>query len=137
MKYLIFAVFASVFSMCQKEDTVKSNDELPLNQEVVIGNGKTLENKSEEISITMNAVVEDSRCPTEVDCVWEGDAKVKFLFTAGGKSNEINLHTTLTPKDTTFDKYTIALIKLDPHPKNTEVIPQAEYKATIVVTKKN
>ena len=137
MKYLIFAIFAAVFSMCEKDEITRSTDSLPLNQEVVIENGKTLQNLTEDISITMVSVVEDSRCPTEVDCVWEGDANVRFSFKTGANAHEINLHTTLNPKDTTIGKFNISLQRLDPHPANTDAIPQNAYKATIVVSKKN
>lgn len=35
------------------------------------------------VSITVNDVVEDSRCPTDVTCVWEGTVKVRATLESG------------------------------------------------------
>ena len=132
----MFSVFAFIFSMCEKDEVVKIKGDLPLNQEIVIQNNSSLTNEAEDITLKMEGVISDSRCPTEVECVWEGDAEVKFTFTSGTLNHTINLHTTLTPKDTTVGGFSIALKKLDPHPVTTNEIPQSAYKATVLVTKK-
>lgn len=39
-------------------------------------------------------LVEDSRCPPDVQCVWAGDAEVAFEWTvAGGEPEAFSLHT--------------------------------------------
>ncbi|MCG2420265.1 hypothetical protein K8089_14645 [Aequorivita sp. F47161] len=40
------------------------------------------------VSIKFMEVVEDSRCPTGVDCIWAGRAKVKVAVTSNGKTEE-------------------------------------------------
>jgi hypothetical protein len=41
------------------------------------------------VQITFVAVTQDSRCPPDVQCVWEGDAEVKVRM----GSDEVTLHT--------------------------------------------
>lgn len=43
------------------------------------------------VTIKFTEVVEDSRCPTNVSCIWEGRAIVKAEVTAKGKTNEKTL----------------------------------------------
>ncbi len=40
------------------------------------------------VSIKFIEVVEDSRCPTDVTCIWAGRAKVKVTVTSKGKMEE-------------------------------------------------
>ena len=42
-------------------------------------------------------VVNDSRCPPDVQCVWEGDAIVAFEWSAAGKTEAFELHTGQAP----------------------------------------
>ena len=137
MKYLVFAIIATFLSSCEKRQIDNLNSNLPLDQEVQIANGFTLNNLEEDISLSMQSVVNDSRCPSDVDCVWSGDAEVNFVFRTNSTDNPFVLHTDLTPKDTLIGDYTITLRKLDPHPVSTAVISQADYKATIIVSRKN
>lgn len=135
MKYIILSVFTITLAMCHKDPV--SNGNLPLNQEVEIANNTILTNPDENIQLKMVRVTEDSRCPTTVDCVWMGDAVPQFIFTAQGKESTFELHTSLTPQDTTIYGYNIRLVKLNPYPQTPEVIPQSSYVSTVIVSKKD
>jgi hypothetical protein len=54
-------------------------------------------------TIVFHDVAEDSRCPTDVECVWQGNAAVVLKLTAGsGAAFTITL-TTGVPSDTGED----------------------------------
>ena len=50
--------------------------------------GQTAEIKRSDTRITFRQVREDSRCPTDVTCVWEGDAKVEVVIAHAGAPDE-------------------------------------------------
>lgn len=137
MKYLVFSILTIAFASCEKRQIDNLNSNLPLDTEVQVSNGFTLNNLEEDISLTMQSVANDSRCPSDVECVWSGDAEVNFVFRTKTTAYPFVLHTDLTPKDTLLGDYTITLRKLDPHPVSTAVIQQADYKATIIVSREN
>lgn len=137
MKYIALSILAVLFASCEKRIVDDLSTNLPLGQEVPIKNGFTLNNLEEDISLHMQSVNNDSRCPSDVECVWSGDAEVNFIFRTKSTDHPITLHTDLTPKDTLIGDYNITLIKLDPYPVSTSVIPQADYKATIIVSREN
>jgi len=88
-----------------------------------------------ELRLTFRAVEGDSRCPTDVVCVWAGDGEIALKIEQAGKAAVAALHTTLEPKKTEWDGYTIALVGLTPDRKSNTAISTADYRAEIVVTR--
>lgn len=62
-------------------------------------------------------LVTDSRCPPEVNCVWAGDAVVKFSWApAGGAAQPFELHTGLEPRSHAIGSWRLVLVSLDRGP---------------------
>jgi hypothetical protein len=82
------------------------------------------------------AKVEDSRCPSDVVCVWAGNAKSSFVasLSSGATANFV-LNTGLDPRYADVLGRRVTLIEVHPGagPANTP-IPQSAYRATIRVT---
>lgn len=58
-------------------------------------------------------LVNDSRCPPDVQCVWAGDAIVAFQWTpANGAAQEFELHTGLEPRSRAIGARTLTLQSL-------------------------
>jgi hypothetical protein len=88
-----------------------------------------------DLRLTFRSVEGDSRCPTDVVCVWAGDGEIALRIEQGGKAAVAALHTTLEPKKTEWNGYTIALVSLAPAPKSTAQANKADYRAEILVTR--
>ncbi|HEX5072588.1 MAG TPA: hypothetical protein VFW03_05280 [Gemmatimonadaceae bacterium] len=88
-----------------------------------------------ELRLTFRAVENDSRCPTDVVCVWAGDGEIALKIEQGSKAAVAALHTTLDPKKTEWDGYTIALVSLAPERKSNAPVSSADYRAEILVTR--
>ena len=92
-------------------------------------------NPEDQFYICLDSVSNDSRCPTGVYCIWEGNAVVRLRFE---KLNEkpllfnLNTHKGFTA-DTIVDRYRFTLVGLSPYPSIKHRIDQAEYKAKMVV----
>ena len=67
--------------------------------------------------IRFSGVIEDSRCPSDVQCVWAGDAVVRLSLSGAG-AIEASLHTTLDPKAVQYAGRTITLVGLKPVPQS-------------------
>lgn len=81
--FIAFLILFSSYAIGQNSsaETPKIGIKIPL--------GKTLEIKG--VSIKFLEVVEDSRCPKGVECIWAGRAIVKVEITSNGKKEEKNL----------------------------------------------
>jgi hypothetical protein len=94
--------------------------------------------KSENIKIVFLNVTEDSRCPSDVDCIWPGQVTILINITKDNKdTGEYNL-TLGTDFDERaikeFDGYSIKLMIVDPYPISTQEIELTDYIITLNVT---
>ena len=101
----------------------KSNLEVSLGEEVS-GLG---------ISITPIEVLEDSRCPVDVECVWEGQVKIRTkIISSLGESEMIFI----TGNPITTGNEEITLTDIKPARSLEGVIAPQDYLFTFYVTKK-
>lgn len=84
------------------------------------------------VVIRFRGVTEDSRCPSDVQCVWAGNAVARFDL-SGGALAEAALNTTLDPKSVVYSGYTMTLVGLKPTPRSGTKIPALDYVATLRV----
>ena len=92
---------------------------------VIMANGATLTIKQKEtvksgdLTIEFVAVLEDSRCPEGVSCIWAGNAKVQIKMSKSGAAAEtLELNTNLQPRTANYQGYTITLAGVNPYPKD-------------------
>jgi hypothetical protein len=80
-------------------------------------------------------VSSDSRCPTDVLCIWAGNAAVEIALAIGeGPSYPFTLNTfTYPPATVDFSGYRVTLLDLTPHPVSTTPIQPGDYRAHLQV----
>ncbi len=67
--------------------------------------------------IEFSRVVEDSRCPRNVQCVWAGDAKVEVLVMSGNNPTAAELISLTPPRnEARVGNLTVKFLSLTPHP---------------------
>ena len=133
---IIFAgvLAAFIYSGCEKNLELKST--LPLNDTIEIANFNTRYNYEHKLVLRMDSVLGDSRCPSNVQCVWEGNAEVRFLFTVDSIRTDfvLNTHGRMQfNSDTVIGGYSISLLDLSPYPEDPGEILQVEYYSKVIV----
>lgn len=133
---IIFAgLLAAIFySGCETDLKLKST--LPLNDTIEITNFETKYNYENNLVLRMDSVQGDSRCPSNVQCVWEGNAEVRFLFTVDSIQTDFVLNThggNQFNADTVIGGYRIGLLDLSPYPEDPGEILQVEYYSKVIV----
>lgn len=113
-------------------------DPLVINDTVYLSYRECVNDLDNHSSLCFESVSGDSRCPTGVVCVWEGNASVRFRFS---KNNESAIFFDLNTshqfrRDITIDGYKITLLKLSPYPAINHPIDQKDYKAELLIEKK-
>jgi len=93
----------------------------------------------EGIRVRFNAVESDSRCPTDVVCVWAGDAVANFVVEQNcecrSAAYELKLHTTLEPKSGVAYGFRVELLLLSPSPVSTSSIKPDGYSAWLRIVR--
>jgi len=110
----------------ETENTRNFQDTLHINYK------ETIINTDENISITFDSLLEDSRCPIGVVCFWEGNAKIGFIFNS--QIFELNTHHSFK-NDTTLLQYNISLIRVHPYPHIDSTYNAEDYSTDIYVQK--
>lgn len=80
-------------------------------------------------------LLEDSRCPADVVCVWAGNAKIKIRVTKDGRSKVLELNSNLGDKAPAFGGYTYKIKELTPYPRSNIQTRPKDYVAVIEVAK--
>src|SRR5262245_40888783 len=89
-----------------------------LDQEFRLKVGESAKASAEGLNVEFDSVVEDSRCPKGVSCIWAGNAKVLLkVKTEGGKQADVALNTNANPKSSRYLDYELSLKELKPYPE--------------------
>ncbi|HET9949869.1 MAG TPA: hypothetical protein VFQ22_13190 [Longimicrobiales bacterium] len=86
-----------------------------------------------EITVTFDAVTEDSRCPRDVECVWQGNAGVRLTLSGGDEASVYVLGSAREPHEVVFEGYTVTFRDLEPYPVSDRPIDRDAYVARIAV----
>ena len=101
-----------------------------------IGQSAVLEEPA--VVVTFTEVVHDSRCPVDVQCVWQGDAVVRLTLHVGPPDGDgpdilVDLHINREPRSTPWGPYyALRLLDLGPEPR-IHPPPTEPYRATLVM----
>ena len=80
--------------------------------------------------------VEDSRCPSDVTCIWQGTVSAKIQLQKGAQ--DLGTYTipmeTMEDNEQTFDGYYIRLTNIEPYPVSIMSIQPTDYVLTFFVS---
>ncbi|XGW00846.1 MAG: hypothetical protein ACAF41_33250 (plasmid) [Leptolyngbya sp. BL-A-14] len=95
--------------------------------------------RSHNLRIRFSGVSEDSRCPSEVACIWEGQVTIA-VNVAQGSRNLGSGNLTISPRSKAssinFENYNIKLLSVSPYPKDSHKVELSEYSVTLVISRK-
>lgn len=129
MKKLILITFLATLLIhsCNKED-LSTSFKIGLEEEFKQGKINQSDNNLLKFSITE---INDSRCPSDVVCVWEGKADVKIVVEYQ-QPGSIILSTYNNSIDT-IGSFSFELIEVSPYPISTQNIDLEDYKVTLKI----
>ena len=95
--------------------------------------GDSVRMKDSRLVVHFDMVTEDSRCPTDVQCVWAGNATVRLRLDSAGQSAVLDLKTSVPQPSTAFGR-SFELRGLRPAPTSGTPVPRDRYVATLRVS---
>jgi hypothetical protein len=146
-KILTFVALAAVLLLLQCSDKPTQSEQVKLGEPFILKVGQTVVVRDENLSITFQDVVSDSRCPTNVLCFWSGIAEVQIRLATKSADTAIVTVAILGGSESDFDSryagdtlgYHIALLRLDPYPdlsmSSGSLHMPEPYQATLKITR--
>jgi len=140
--WLVMAVLAVALLGCGLGREAEADPvEFTLDKEFTLSGGQDAVISDQNLRLRFTDVLEDSRCPTDVECFWTGQARIAVLVEpAGSPSTTVQFNTNPAPGQTVqtvrAGDYTISLKSLDPYPRTPDdPISFEDYRATLSVHK--
>ena len=106
---------------------------VPLEQEFELAIDQRVPLDTTGATLRFVAVPEDSRCPSDVVCVWAGNARVLLRVHREDGEHTVTLNTTTEPRRATVAGFEIQLNDLSPLPRAGAPISPAQYRAKLEV----
>ncbi|MBK8810149.1 MAG: hypothetical protein IPN69_05380 [Acidobacteria bacterium] len=129
MKTIIFLLAALLFVGVQTSSAQSST-------ELSVKFGKHKRDAKSKLSVKFLAVVEDSRCPEGVNCVWAGNARVDLkVRRSNGAWKAVELNTGMGAQSVTFEGYELKLNSLTPSPKAGVPMDRRRYVIKVSIKK--
>ena len=125
---------AAAVGACSSGGSVptETGDPSPSARTLSVGVGETASVPGSDVTITFRSVTEDSRCPLDVTCVWEGNGRVALTLSSADGSEDAELNTTVQPRRIDFAGMRVVLASLAPYPAGEPIDPD-DYVATFEI----
>jgi hypothetical protein len=128
MKQILFLITLLIVNLNFTQDSTDNKKETPTKTVTILNFGESLQ--FEDIRIKFVEVVQDSRCPKNVTCIWAGEVVVLVAIYNKGKKLEqkkLTLSPTSQLQDIVGNLYASETLKLT----GFNVFPYPETKAKI------
>lgn len=99
--------------------------------------GQSASIDGEDLAIKFIDVIADSRCPSDVVCIWQGEVACLVEITYSGTGQQMVLTypgLTQEPSEAEFSSYQFAF-SVEPYPEAGKEIEKSEYRLNLLITK--
>ena len=133
LHFLVFLCVVLTVSSCSRSDDVQAL----LNEELCLSIGQHASLTGEDLVVSFEEVTEDSRCPSDVTCVWAGRVSCVVELTHAGSSyrmilTEPGLTSEYTREE--YEEYQLAFHVI-PYPEAGKKIANDTYRLHSIVSK--
>ncbi|HEY95238.1 MAG TPA: hypothetical protein G4O15_09925 [Dehalococcoidia bacterium] len=135
-----FKLYISIIFLCIVLSAISGcgKDEYNIGEEFSLSIGETATFKGEQLRIQFLEIIEDSRCPRNVTCIWEGRVVAVIEVFLGGELQQIMLIeqglSDMSVKEQ-IGEYEV-LFRILPYPEDAEIqISPDEYYLMMTVNK--
>jgi hypothetical protein len=123
-----------VLLACTSEREGDDLRDVTLGQEFVLAPGETVAIEGSSDKLSFDGVDGDSRCPTDVVCVWSGEAELALTATIDGVLEAVALKFGAgRDEEAAAGPYLLRALGVEPAPVSTSPIEPADYRATLRV----
>lgn len=131
LRPLLFATLTSALACASLDNVIVAEPGVTFSLPI----GKTAAVAGSTTRLTFREVTEDSRCPSDAVCVWEGAAKIAVTVSRNGGPAETALLSLTAPNnETRVADLFVRLVALAPYPATTDPTPR-KYVAELVIRK--
>lgn len=101
-----------------------------LGEDITLAPGERAVFAEQNLEVQFVRVIEDSRCPHDVTCVWAGEVRVQLAVRSAAGDAQLEV---IAGQSAAYDAYSVSLLAVQPERATSAPIPASEYRATLRV----
>ncbi len=130
--FVVSLILLVLSSGCSKNNTLNAS----LDKETKLAIGQTAKISSEDLTIKLTDVTNDSRCPQGVTCFWAGEVRCQLSITLGTTTEGYTFVVPGTGDNTGQIYHGYKLVaNVTPYPKQGVTISPDDYRMILTVSK--
>ena len=127
-RYLVPLLLILSLAACQSASAPGSHV-ASLDQEIQLAPAERAVYESQGLTVEFVRITDDSRCPTDAQCVWAGEVKVQVATRIG--TAEPVQHEIKAGDYATVGAFRVVVVNVQPIPVSTRQISPEEYRVTM------
>lgn len=135
MKKLVWGAVMVALTACAEATEPEVSADVavvPAAAEMTLRMGQEAAVPGSAVKVRLLRVPEDSRCPIDAVCVWQGNAVVEVGIRAGmGPTVPLQINTDLEPHHADWHGVRLTVLELQPAPRAAEPTRQEDYTVRI------
>ena len=129
LKYLMVLF---LFSAMSCEEIILDNKTFKVGQESNFRINQLYTSTDGLYTLKINEI-SDSRCPTGVQCIWQGEVTLKGEWSANQSKSAFELHSVLKDMNKQPDGFTIQIVDAKPYPVNSTESKPEDLVVTLLI----
>lgn len=125
--FISLSVWAVALVACGRDGSAADLD-LPIQ----LAPGQSAVFAAQKLEVRFASIETDSRCPSDVTCVWAGEVIVRLAVRSDGKTTQ---HSVKESQTATVDGYTVTVLQVLPARSSSQPVAPADYRVTLKVTR--
>lgn len=115
--FLMRCIFTLAIVGCTSANTTAATAAVSFSEDTLtLALGAEATTRDGGLRVRFVQLVNESRCPANVTCVWEGDAAVKLTGATRSTAAEATIHTAVDPRVMDVAGYRLSLLDVLPYP---------------------
>lgn len=102
----------------------------PLGAPIQLAPGQSAKFPDENLEVKFVGIDSDSRCPSDVTCVWAGEVVVRLTVRKDGRTQELGIKET---HSLAAEGYSVSVLQVLPVRATSQPIAPADYRVTLKV----
>jgi uncharacterized lipoprotein YajG len=128
-RYLVCLLFAVALAACGRDGSAAT-----LSAPIQLAPGQSAVYDAENLEVKFVGIDSDSRCPSDVACVWAGEVIVRLTVRKDRRTKELSIKGN---ENLPVDGFVVSVLEVLPPPKSTQRIAPADYRVTLKVAQQS
>ena len=126
-RYFVCIVFAVALTACGRDGSAAT-----LNAPIQLAPGQSAVFDTEDLTVKFVGIDSDSRCPSDVACVWAGEVVVRLSVRKDSRTQELSIKAT---QSLPVDGFSVTVLDVLPPRASSQRIAPADYRVTLKVAR--